>query len=150
MKQDECYNFLQVKDTMYANTIRAKKLVLDDETLESNIHMAGERVKTLYESQKDTNCYNDGHKSTVASLQESGILHNSKVYTPIYTDEETQDIPTNSMCLCLYNGDLVFKVNANNTIKYIHPTCTHERVKVDIRAKSQTDEVETVLQTVID
>ena len=150
MKQDECFNFLEVKNTMLAHTIRAKKLILEDETLESNVHLAGERVKALYESQKDTNSYCDCDKETVDSLQKSNILHNSKAYMPIYTDGETQDIPDNTMCLCLYNGELVFKAKVNGVVKYIKPTCIDEHVKVNIDLNSQTSKVKTTLTPVLD
>jgi hypothetical protein len=131
MKQDDCYQNLQVKKNLHANVIYASKLVLDDATLSSTTHLLGNDVKQLYESQRNTNCFTDENKKTLQSLSTTISTSSEIVYVktiPVFHLPNVREVHDSllhnqSYCICSSDdGKLMYRTKMNNLVKdyYFH------------------------------
>ena len=125
MKRDGCYNSLEVRQLLKVNTISAKKVLLEDATLESNPSMLGSRIKKLYEQQKDTNVFTDDDRDFVRELRKlisTGANHvhmDGIQYTKLVHIEDIDDsaMPDNTSCLCVTEeNEIVHKIKHNGNI----------------------------------
>lgn len=139
MMSNGCYNSLEVRQLLKARTISAKKIFLEDVTLESNPSMLGSRIKKLYEQQKDTNTFSDEDKQFLDTLKQQISLRNntfhvnSNQYTKLVSinDLDDEEMPNNSSCLCIADNDeVVYKIKLNEKVSYkkMQPSSTNHRV----------------------
>lgn len=122
MARDAMYDFVHVKKQLFANNIQANSITLHDTTLRSNIHTSGRRVKELYESQQDTNCFSDNDRAAVTSFRNAcngneALVFESPVYHRLY-HHSVVNPPTDTYCICADDtGCIVVKANVNGVNK---------------------------------
>ena len=121
-------NYAHLKSkTVQAETIVANTLVLKNTTLQSDISMAGAKVKQLYESQRNTNCFSDNDKIKLDSLHETFFKQCNFLTTrcPMYSklvylqDIDIESIPLMHTILCIdkHTNNLLNVANVNGEIK---------------------------------
>jgi len=120
------YSHLQSK-TVHAEKIIVNTLVLKDTTLQSDISMAGTKVKQLYESQRNTNCFSDNDKMKLDTLNEmfSKQCNVLKTECPMYNklvylqDIDIESIPLMHSLLCIdkQTNTLLNVANVNGELK---------------------------------
>jgi len=139
MKHDGSYSVLQVTNVLRASTIHAKRILLDDATIESKPSMAAEAIQKAYETLRDTNRFTDLLKSSIETLTKTFRVYRSSMLgtvlhvTPDVTVVEgTQfvslkhanqiddsSMPDNTMCTCLdSHGELMYKLKVGNQVRY--------------------------------
>ena len=127
MNQDGCYNSLEVRKLLKVNNLSAKKIFLEDVSLESNPSMLGSRIKKLYEEQKNTNVFSDEDKKFVQDLKKlvsvsSDHLQFHKVqYTNlVHVDTlNDDDMPNDTSCLCITSeNEVVYKIKHNGKVSF--------------------------------
>ena len=91
--------------------------------------MAGKQVKELYERQQDTNAFTDRHKAAVDGL----VVRDNVVFTPLYNHDDITDMPDNSMCMCIYKNEIVYKVKMNGTTRMVKPLVAEEHPAVSMQ-----------------
>ena len=152
MKSDACYKNLEVKNNIVANTIFAKKINLEDTTLQSNIMMLGERIKTLYEQQRDTHAYCDADKQYVDLLQKLLDVQNCLFKQPVFFPiaQLDVDVPNNCYCICASSNNApILKSNVNGSISYTVLQKLEERVNLNVAVDEDKMSVSTLLNTTI-
>lgn len=148
------FSHLQSK-SIHADSISTNSLNLLDNTLTSNIQMAGSKIKELYEEQRDTNNFSDKYKNLVDNFNNKLILHPHgltapQTFTKLLHYKHIPDgvIPNNHSILCFDDSNnLIHKSKINNTIKYFYLEPTNPHISVNITPDSQQLKVQLNYET---
>ena len=141
MNQDGCYNSLEVRKLLKVNNLSAKKIYLEDVSLESNPSMLGSRIKKLYEEQKNTNVFSDEDKQFVQDLKKllsvsSDHLHFHKAQYMNLVHVDTlndDDMPNNTSCLCITSeNEVVYKIKHNHVVSFANVHRSEQKVASEI------------------
>ena len=156
MRHDGCYDTLEVKRTIKANTIIAKSIQLEDTTLESSPNLLASKVKLLYESQPNTNPFTDSDKRSLTSLNnhtntiDSGhSVINSVQFVKLFRDTEIDNelMPDNTTCICLDSQDqLIHKIKLNGCISYSKTHNLQSHISPQLNVSEESGHVSVNLQ----
>ena len=139
MHSEARYKNLQT-DIFVAKHIKAESITLKDNVIKSDVMTAGATVKKLYESQRNTNAFDDSCKHKLESLNnaihcgnDSVTLPHTTFKLPLLTEVNLETIPNQHATMCFDSqGNVIYLCKFNNIVKhYMLPVYT-PRVKVDL------------------
>lgn len=139
MVNDAKFDVVSVTRSLYARNIEAESITLHDTTLRGDVHTSGRRVKELYEMQRNTNCFDDSHKSTVEDVQRNvtmtgqGMVTHGFCHLKSHAEVDDERMPDNTFTICLDDaGAPMYKFKIAGSVTYGGiATCT-PRVEVDL------------------
>jgi len=152
--KDGSFSTIQVTkqlDTKHleADSIKTNSLTIRDVHLNVDINMTNRKVKEAYESNKDTNCYNDEAENTMKSLQNlmyfeenntcmispgSMYLSNANgTFVQVPDDVDYENIPDNHGVWC-FNTEygLIFKFKKNGKLLFTHGNTFEWSIPVEL------------------
>lgn len=130
MNKEGKYNNLQT-DNFYAKHIVADNLTIKSHVIKHDIMTPGHTIKEMYESQKNTNCFDDRTKEFTQGLQSHMSVNNS-LFTHLPNLADVSNIPEHHAVMCIDNGNLIWACNISNTIKLYRAEEYNSSVKVEI------------------
>jgi hypothetical protein len=138
--KDGSFDVLQVRNTLYVNNIEANTITMNDTTLKGNIHTTGKKVKELYEKQRNTNAFEDHHKSVVEGLEKVCTINdvytvNQPMFTKMYKHGEIDDetMPDNTSVICLDDERKpIYKMKIDGEIQYVSMGTYKPNIKIDL------------------
>ena len=115
-------------NVVHSNEIHVEKLYLVDKCIESDVHMAGSRIKKLYESQQNTNPFTDANQVALNELESTFVIQEQvNVTKPAYIkfSDIKSNVPENSYTYCLdTHSNVVMKANIGGKVQYYKvPLC---------------------------
>jgi len=119
------YKNLQA-DTFLAKHVIADSITLKDTVIKSDVMMAGATVKQLYESQRNTNAFNDTMKSKLISLDETvqrtknNVIMPSPMFKlPLLDEIDTEKLPNQHAVMCFDNsGAVIYICKFHNVVNH--------------------------------
>ena len=148
--RDGSFDILQVRRTLYANNIEANTITMNDTTFKGNVHTTGKKVKELYESQRNTNAFEDHHKQSIEGLEkvcttnEHLIIH-KPMFTKMFKHFEINDdhMPDNTSIVCLDDNDKpVYKMKINGEVLFSSMGTYKPSVKINFSGDSMNMSLE--------
>ena len=152
--KDASYNTIDVKKFIKANvieadTIKTNSLTLRDVHLNVDINMTHRKVKESYESNPDTNCFDDEAEQTLKSVQNLKHFENNNTcmispgsmflsnangtFVQVPDDVDYENIPDNHGVWCFNNEyGLVFKFKKNGKLLFSHGNTFEYSVPVEL------------------
>tara|TARA_B110000977_G_scaffold191571_1_gene263896 strand:+ start:15018 stop:15467 length:450 start_codon:yes stop_codon:yes gene_type:complete len=121
MHGDAKYKNLQTTNFI-AKHIIAEEITLQDTIIKSDPMMAGATLKRLYESQRNTNVFDDTSKKTLESLNATVFRNTQNVQMfklPLLSDFDTNSLPNNHAVMCFdSHGKVVYICKFDDIIRH--------------------------------
>ena len=144
MHSDGKYKNLQTTN-LVAKSIVAEEITLQETTIKCDPMIAGATVKRLYESQRNTNAFDDSAKRKLESLDAALPRSTQNVHVhkiPLLTEFDINSIPEKHAVMCFDNtGAIVYVCKFNNTIKHYTLPVYEPYVKLSISVDNDTPSV---------
>lgn len=133
-----------------AKNIIADHITLKDTSITSDVMMAGAAVKKLYESQNNTNVFDDEMKQTVSSLKSHISVENNCIQfpniifrVPYIHEINLNQLPDQHACLCLNAANvLMYACNIQNETKQFLLAPYEEKIMVHLHILNDIVHVE--------
>jgi hypothetical protein len=139
MHSDAKYKNLQ-SENIYAKHIIAEEITLQDTSIRCDPMIAGATIKKMYESQPNTNVFDDNSKKSIRSLNESFPQNNQNVHMfklPLLCDFDTTTLLNQHAVMCIDNeGTIVYVCKHNNVIKHYTLPVYEPYVKISLNAEN--------------
>lgn len=155
MHSEARYKNLQT-DQFVAKHIKAESITLKDNVIKSDIMTAGVTVKKLYESQRNTNAFDDSCKSKLESLDNAIQRSNGSVtlpYTtfklPLLNEVHVENIPNQHALMCFDNdGNVIYVCKFNDVVKHYTLPVYEPYVKLDLSYNEESQQSSVSLNVV--
>ena len=138
MHTEARYNNLQT-DNFVAQKIIADEIILKDTVIKSDVMMAGSTIKKLYESQPNTNPFDNDMKTKLLELdnlikcfKDSICLPRTQVAVPMLSDIHESDIKNNHAILCRDEDNMIYVCKINDVVKYFQLAAYEPYVNVTL------------------